>query len=593
MSLHIQALLAFAPILLAAVLLVGFRLPAKWSMPLVYVAAVLIAVFAWGVSSTRVIASSVEGLFVTFNLLFIIFSAILLLKTLEQSGAVSVIQRSFYNVSSDRRVQVVIVAWLFGSFIEGASGFGTPAAICAPLLVALRFPPACAVMLGMMIQSTAVTFGAVGTPVLVGIRSGLGGADDSFLQAVTVRAAVVHAMTGTFMPTLMVMMMTRFFGERKSWTEGLSIIPFTLFGGLAFTIPYVLTAIFLGPSFPSLLGGLIGLAVVTTAARIGFLVPKDSWNFPESADWPADWKSSIDEDDKPEASNKDMPTWLAWTPYVLVAVLLVVTRSQKIPGTEFSPAATLKSVKFERYLANENRLIRSYSRDENGKLSISYFGGGEQTLTDEEFKSAKKRTALIAGKTEPLYLPAFVLIVVSLSTLVLHQMKLSAMRQAVFDSTRVLVGAGFVLVFTVPMVRVYINSGVNTSDLSSMPVAMGYWVSQNVGSVWPAFAGMIGALGAFIAGSNTVSNLMLAEFQRSVAQQLQISTPMVVALQAVGAAAGNMIAIHNVVAASATVGLLGREGATLRKTILPTLYYLFAIGLLGLLATYAIEPRLN
>ena len=113
---------------------------------------------------------------------------------------------------------------------------------------------------------------------------------------------------------------------------------------------------------------------------------------------------------------------------------------------------------------------------------------------------------------------------------------------------------------------------------------MAEWVSMNVGVVWPFFAPFIGALGAFIAGSNTVSNLMFSLFQHGVATALDISSAMVVALQAVGAAAGNMIAIHNVVAASATVGLLGQEGATLRRTILPTMYYLVATGLLGLLA---------
>ena len=170
-------------------------------------------------------------------------------------------------------------------------------------------------------------------------------------------------------------------------------------------------------------------------------------------------------------------------------------------------------------------------------------------------------------------------------------MQWSQMRRAVFDSSRVLIGAGFVLVFTVPMVRVYINSNfdVDLAAQDSMPIAMANWVAAHVGGVWPAFAGVIGALGAFIAGSNTVSNLMFAKFQFGVAEKLGVSTPMVVALQAVGAAAGNMIAIHNVVAASATVGFLGQEGATLRKTILPTLYYLFVIGVLGLLGVYVFD----
>jgi lactate permease len=107
--------------------------------------------------------------------------------------------------------------------------------------------------------------------------------------------------------------------------------------------------------------------------------------------------------------------------------------------------------------------------------------------------------------------------------------------------------------------------------------------------VWPLFAPSVGALGAFIAGSNTVSNLMFALLQHGVATQLAISSAVVVGLQAVGAAAGNMIAIHNVVAASATVGLLGQEGATLRKTVLPTMYYVLVVGVLGLIAIYVLS----
>ena len=213
MSSGLQAALALFPIALGGVLLVGFRVPAKKAMPAAYVAAVAVALWAWQMVPSRVIAASIQGLFLSFDLLFIIFGAILLLHTLERSGGVGAIRRSFHGISDDRRVQVVIVAWLFGSFIEGAAGFGTPAAVAAPLLVALGFPAATAVMLGMMVQSTAVTFGAVGTPILVGVQGGLGGEAFSadlaavgmtmtdFLRAVTAKSVLLHATAGVLMPT--------------------------------------------------------------------------------------------------------------------------------------------------------------------------------------------------------------------------------------------------------------------------------------------------------------------------------------------------------------------------------------------------------
>ncbi len=551
-----QALLALLPIALGGSLLVGFRVPAKRAMPAAYLAAVVVALQAWRMAPTRVAAASVQGLFLTFDLLFIIFGALLLLHTLERSGGVAAIRRSFHGISDDRRVQVVIVCWLFGAFIEGSAGFGTPAAVAAPLMVALGFPAACAVMLGMMVQSTPVTFGAVGTPILVGVQGGLGGEAFSaqlaaagitmtdYLHLVTARAVLLHAAAGVLIPTFMVVMMTRFFGANRSWTEGLRAFPFTLFGGIAFTVPYVLFGIFLGPEFPSLLGAPVGLAIVVAAARRGILLPKDSWDFPPRDAWGEDWVSGLEEEmaEVSEGSGR-ISTAMAWAPYALVGLLLVLTRLPSLPIGAWlrAPALTWADI----------------------------FGTG------------------ISASTTPLYLPGFILIVVVAVTAFLHRMPAREVAAAVRSSAGVLVGAGIVLVFTVPMVRVYINSDVNGAGMLSMPIAMAEWVAGNVGRVWPLFAGATGALGAFIAGSNTVSNLMFSAFQYGVAERLAMSTVMIVALQAVGAAAGNMIAIHNVVAASATVGLLGREGATLRKTILPTLYYLAVIGVLGMLAVHA------
>lgn len=562
MNLSLQALVAITPILLAGILLVGFRIAAKWAMPAVYVAAVVLAWAVWKVDARHIAASTVQGLFVTFDILMIIFGAILLLKTLERSGGVAAIRRSFHGISDDRRVQIVIVAWLFGSFIEGAAGFGTPAAVAAPLMVALGFPVTASVMLGMMIQSTAVTFGAAGTPMMIGVTDGLASPEitaqlaaagmsfSEYRQVITNYVVCLHGITGTLMPTLMVMMTTRFFGKRKSWTEGLSIVPFTIFGGLAFTIPYTITGFLLGPEFPSLLGSAVGLAVVIFAARRGFLLPKDTWNFATPDEWPEDWHSPLEPAAEPPAGDRPISTASAWAPYGVLAFLLVISRLRQLPV---------------------GQLLQ--------RMRISW---------SDIFSTG------VSGATTPLYLPATMLVIAVMVTWILHRMTRTQVVGAIRDSSKIILGAGFVLLFTVPMVRVYINSGVNSYEfvggatLPSMPIAMASWVAENVGKVWPLFAPTIGALGAFIAGSNTVSNLMFSLFQHGVAAQLAISGAMVVALQAVGAAAGNMIAIHNVVAASATVGLLGQEGAILRKTILPTLYYLAVVGVLGLVAIYVL-----
>ncbi len=549
------ALLAFSPIVLAAILLVGLQWPAKRAMPLAFILTVLVALLVWDMSSTRVIASSLQGLAISISLLWIIFGAILLLNTLKHTGAITTIRNGFTAISPDRRIQTIIVAWCFGCFIEGASGFGTPAAVAAPLMVALGFPALAAVLMGMMIQSTPVSFGAVGTPIIVGVTTGLdnaainttlttaGSGWQDYLQTVTSNVAVTHGIIGILMPLFMSMMLTRFFGKNKSWKEGLDILPFAIFAGLAFTVPYALTGVLLGPEFPALVGGLVGLAIVVTATRKGFLVPKSTFEFPEEKSWPAEWLGSLTIH-KEDLKQHPIGLGLAWFPYLLLPVLLVLSRT----SDSFKGLLTSWSIAFGDIL---------------GEAGIS-------------------------ASIQPLYLPGGILVFVSLVAVLSQTRSLAAFVPAVAESSRTLLGAGFVLMFTVPMVRIFINSGVNEADIASMPVMTARVAADLVGDFFPAISGVIGALGAFIAGSNTVSNMMFSQFQFEVAQTLNVSTAMVVALQAVGAAAGNMIAIHNVVAASATVGLLGREGTTLRKTALPTLYYLVALGVIGMIAIYGL-----
>jgi len=551
MSLTTLAFLALLPILVAGVMLVGFRLPARVAMPVAFVLTAIIAYAIWGLTIVTLIASCIQSLFITFDILYIIFAAILLLNLLKNSGAIQTIRVGFADISPDRRVQVVIIVWLFGSFIEGASGFGTPAAIVAPLLLALGFPALTAVMLGMMVQSTAVTFGAVGTPVLVGIRGGLQnpGLDAQlatqglnfmdYIQLVTTNVAIMHAIAGTLMPVIMVCMMTRFFGSKRSWREGLEIFPFALLGGLAFTIPYLLTGIFLGPEFPSLLGALVGMTIVVWVAKKGWLQPSKTWSFPQRNDWPVHWMGKLDPAAELSAKT-DLSLARSWGPYVMVVSLLVISRLSQLPFKSWLSSITIQW---------------------NEILGTS-----------------------ISASSAPLYLPATVLFIVCLITLFFHRMEGSQVKAAFTESSRMIFGAGFVLLFAVPMVRIYINSGINLKGIEGMPIVMAEWVAVHVGQVYPFFAPSIGALGAFIAGSNTVSNLMFSFFQFGVAERLMMPTALIVALQAVGAAAGNMIAIHNVVAASATVGYLGNEGIVLRKTIIPMLYYLTLVGLLGMIA---------
>ena len=554
MGLGVLALLAFTPILVVFIFLVFLRWPAKHAMPVAWAYTGIMGMLVWKMDLVRIIASSIQGVVVAITILYIVFGAILMLNTLTYSGAVTTIRRGFMDITPDRRIQAIIIAFLFGAFIEGAAGFGTPAAVAAPLLVVLGFPALAAVLTTLIIQSVPVSFGAVGTPMLLGARTGLdnpviheyigvaSAADPGYLEyiyMIAANVAVLHAIIGTMIPLAICMMLTRFFGKNRKFSEGLEVLPFAIFAGLCFTIPYVLVGVFLGPDFPSLLGSLIALPIVITAARKGFLQPKKPWDFPPESEWESDWMGSL----RPKLGEEraHMTLYKAWVPYLIVALLLVLSRVvDSIKAALTAPGVTL--------------WVRNIMGTE------------------------------ISQNWQILYSPGTLFIVTVICAYFILGMKWEEMSKAVSVSAKTMIGASIALGFAVPMVRVFINSGVNASGFDSMPIVLAQGVAAVAGSAWPAFAAVIGALGAFIAGSNTVSNMMFSLFQHGVATEIGVNGALVVALQAVGGAAGNMICVHNVVAACATVGLVGVEGKLIKWALIPMTYYLVVAGILGMIA---------
>lgn len=537
----LYSLVALIPIATVFLLLVVARRPASQAMPLSYLVTVGVALGVWRVPGVEVAASSIQGLVAATEILYIVFGAILLLNTLQESGAIATIRQSLLGISQDPRVQVIVIAWLFGSFIEGASGFGTPAVITVPLLVAIGFPAMAAVVAALIIQSTPSTFGAVGTPIIIGIDAGLDGVpavnqqlvdlgltQPEYLTLIGQWAGVIHGVVGTFLPLVLVMVLTAGFGEGRSVLDGLRAWKFALFAGLAFTVPYTLTAYFLGPEFPTLIGGLVGLGIVIPAARRGLFTPKTFWDFPH-------------ESEAVSLSNtlpKSMLTARqAWLPYGLLGLFLLLSR------LEFLPI---------------RRGLQSLS------LTWTHILGTE-----------------VSAATRPLYLPPTVFILVVMITFFLHRMSMQSMQRAVMRTLPILQKTALALGSAVLMARVFINTGINSAGLASMPLALADGMATLAGQSWPFFAPMVGMVGSFVAGSVTVSNMMFALFQFGVASQIDVSTAIILGLQCVGASAGNMICVSNIVTAEATVGLAGCEGLLIRKVFFPTLYYLIFAGILG------------
>ncbi len=549
----IFALLASAPIIMLFILMVWFRWPAVKAMPVAWVITLALVYFVWGVPFNWLLASNVNGLFIALQILLIVFGALAVLFMLRESGAIEVINRGFTRISPDRRVQVIIIAWFFGGFIEGAAGFGTPAALVAPLLLSLGFPALAAVIVALVANSSPVSFGAVGTPTILGIGASLDSPETlevvtsagmnyaDFVHNIGAWSAFIHSIPAIFLPLIVVVIMTRFFGEKKSFREGLEIWPYANFAGFCFVVPYLLSAWLLGPEFPSIIGPLTGLAIMIPLTRAGFLVPKTRWDFAEKNKWPTAWMGTI----SPSGGDngKNISLFKAWIPYILIGLLLVLSRMPSLPF---------------------NGLLSSVS------IRFSNLFGTSVGNNFEPFKN-------------PGVFPFIFVAVLGIFIFRMKKEESLAVWKETFHKIKI---PAIALFFAVPLVRLMMDSGNNPAQTDGMPLVMAGYLAGIFQCVWPVFAPFVGVLGTFISGSNTVSNMLFSLFQYSLAENLGISRTIVVSLQNVGGAIGNMICIHNIIAVCATVGLTGIEGLIIKRNIAPVVIYAVIAGITGFLIIY-------
>lgn len=529
------ALLAFIPIVFCVVVMAVFNWPAKYAMPVTWLMVTVLGLCFWGMDLLTVVAYSIAGLLSSIEVLIIIFGAILVMNTLKLSGAMSAIGNGFRSVSPDARVQAVIIGFLFVSFIEGAAGFGTPAALAAPLMMSLGFPPVAAVVVALICDSTCVAFGAIGTPVVQAIAClGPEIANGSYVGRMSLWTAIPHAIAGTLIPFIAIAIMCKFFSKEKSVKPALQALPFALFAGLCFTVPYTLVNVFVGYEFPSLFGSLIGLVLTVLAAKYNFLTPKNVWHFGPEDTWEDSWKAS-----HPPAVPKDtgMSLWKAWLPYLLIAVILVITRI---------PALGVKGL----------------------------FNNAESIFvikTKELFGVANTAFTLKWA-----YVPGTVFILIALVTVALHKMKASDVTQAWKASFQQVSGAAIALIFGLAMVQLMRYSGANDvadPGTKSMIFYMAEALSQVGKGLYVVFSPIIGALGAFISGSNTVAVTLFTNLQYQAATNLSLNTALIVAANTIGGSIGNMICVNNVVAACATAGTAGKEGKIIRTNAIAAATY--------------------
>ncbi len=523
-------LIALSAVILPLVLLGILNMPATKGMSISAFIVLLEGFFFWKMPTTVLLASIMQSIHKALPILWILFGALMMLNILQNTGAIERINAGFHTISADMRLQVLLVAFLFGGLIEGVSGFGTPAMVTAPLMIALGFSPMAAVTLALVADSTPAAFGAVGTPLTVGLSNVSEKAD--FLNAIGQRITQLDLFAGTFMPLILVLMLTFLFGKKDTnhLKDFLTLVPWSLFIGITYSLFALLVSFTISYEFVAILAPFATIIIAIISIKLKFLLPKSVFEHP--------WTTST----QTVKSDNKMSLLTAWSPYIVVILMLLATR-------------TINPLK--------NFLVT------NVNLSWKNILGFSQINSDWEF----------------LYSPGTLLTIAVIIGLLLQVKSLKSFLPIAKRVAFSMRSTALALIVTLIMVQIFTNSELNNANLPSMPMFIAKVISKYLSSVWIIIAPFLGQLGSFVTGSTTVSTLTFGQIQADIAAKAGVGKDLVLAAQLIGAAAGNMICVHNIVSVSSVVGLSGQEGNILRKTVVPALFYSLLVGIIGFIFT--------
>jgi lactate permease len=471
-------------------------------------------------------ATVVIGLLTAWTPILIIWGAIFLFKTMEHSGGMDIIRAWLNTISDNRIAQLMIISWAFAFLIEGASGFGTPPALAAPILVGLGFDPLKVAILCLMMNTVPVSFGAVGTPTWFGF-GGLGLADNVILD-ISFTSAVMNAIAALFIPLIALRFVV-------PWREIRQNLVYIYLSILSCVLPYVLLARF-NFEFPALVGGMLGLLASILLSKKGVGLSPEH-------------KERV----RPATSIPIKKLMTALFPLWGTIIVLMVTRIEELGLkdilTDATPVFQAALGSFANFTVSSSLVV----------ILKNIFG------TDR----------IWAFQT--LYVPALIpFFFISVISFAIYRLSKPVMRQIAAESYDRMQNPILALLGALVMVKLMMAGGKQSSVM-----LIGSSFAAAVGENWQFFASYLGAVGSFFSGSATISNLTFGGIQNTIADNLGLDRTIILSAQSVGAAMGNMVAINNIVAVCSILGLINREGAILKKTVLPTLLYGFIVAIIG------------
>jgi lactate permease len=501
----LSALIAVIPILVFLLCLVALKMKGITAGIIALVFQIVIAIWPFGMPIGSVAGAGLVGILTAiWPIAYIIALAVWLYRLTVASGRFDTVRSSIAGVSHDQRIQVLLVSFGFGAFLEGAAGFGVPIAICAALLVQLGFHPVKAAMLSLVSNVASGAYGAIGIPVIVAAKVGGVNLADLSYDLVLVLQLVTLAT-----PFILVMILDGWRGLRETW-------PITLAVSLTYSATQAGLLIFLGPELADILPGLLAMIMVVLVGRF--------------------WKPSniYREDNSPtpiivkEGLKKIL---VAWSPfYILTAAIFVWS----IPAFKalFSADGSLSWLVIKFSLPGVTGVIVPNGETEASTATWAF-------------------TPISATGTA-------ILIAIIITFLTTPQLHFSDLRKTLAETLNALWRSIFLIALILALA--------NIANLSGGTASIGIALS-GVGLAFPLLSPIIGWFGVFITGSVVNNNTLFAQLQSVTATKIGVDPTLLVAANTAGGSVAKVISPQSIAIAAGAVGLTGREGEILRASI--------------------------
>ncbi|QCO05562.1 L-lactate permease [Azospirillum argentinense] len=543
-NLWLSALVAALPIIFFFIALTVLRLKGHVAGTITVAISLAVAILFYKMPVGMALASAGYGfLYGLWPIAWIIVAAVFLYKITVKTGQFEIIRSSVVSITEDQRLQMLMVGFSFGAFLEGAAGFGAPVAITAALLVGLGFNPLYAAGLCLIANTAPVAFGAMGIPIIV---AGQVTSLDPF--KIGAMAGRQLPLLSVFVPFWIIMIMDGWKGVRETW-------PAILVAGGTFAVTQYFTANFIGPELPDITSALVSLVSITVFLK--FWKPKAIFRFANSplasGPVPQSVGAMASSEFNAQRSYSAGEIAKAWSPFLILTVIVTIWSLKPFKAL-FAKGGALADTVLYFPIAGLDKLV----------LKAAPIVASPKPI------DAVYKLDLLAATGTAILISAII-------TMVMLKMRpadgVKTFVETVSELKRPIYSIGMVLAFA------FIA---NYSGLSSTLALL----LAGTGFLFPFFSPILGWLGVFLTGSDTSSNALFCGLQATTAQQVGVSDVLMVAANTTGGVTGKMISPQSIAVACAAVGLVGRESELFRFTVKHSLFFVAIIGVITMIQAY-------